>query len=410
MKNLKHILFAAALGSSGVASANAFNINESDARVTGRGDASVASNTSPSSMVFNPGGVAVASGLNFEVGSAVIFASGAYTLAGTDNKVSTDVAPAVVPAGFITGHVNEMIAVGIGVHAPFGLAISWPEQHPQADLVQDAALRSYFITPVIGLNLDKQVPGLSVGGGVDIVPATVELRQELVFGDTTGMARLGGDAVGVGGRAGVMYHPPQVTGLKVGAMWRSDVELDFSGNGDFDIANPFRMQLPPDGQISTTITLPQSVTGGVAYDPIPNLEVELDTVWMDWSKFNELRIHLPGDAQTVSPQNYHDTWTWRLGAEYALPKYTAAVRAGFIYDPTPIPSETQTALLPDVNRKNLTVGGTKQFGSYSVHLAFLWVTPSSRETSPTLYMPIYKATYDVQALVAHLSLEGTLGK
>ena len=43
MKTLKHFIFAGIIGSSGaysaVASANAFNVNEHDARVTGRGGA-----------------------------------------------------------------------------------------------------------------------------------------------------------------------------------------------------------------------------------------------------------------------------------------------------------------------------------------------------------------------------------
>lgn len=411
MKNVKHILFAAALGSPSIASANAFNINEHDARVTGRGDAAAASDTSPSAMVFNPGGIPIADGTNYQLGGSLIFANGAYTLEGTNDKVSTDSPPALVPSVYITTRINDLIAVGVGMHFPFGLAISWPDQHPQSDVIQDQALRTYFITPVVGFNLDKQVPGLSIGGGPDLVPATVELHQALIFGDTRGTAVLGGDAFGVGGRVGVMYRPPMAKQLKVGAMWRSSVKLDFSGKGDFDIADPYRAQLPPDGDISTSITLPQSVSGGVAYDPIPNLEVELNAVWMDWSKFNELRIELPAGAETVAPERYHDTWTYRLGAEYGLPQYKAAVRAGFIYDPSPIPPETLTAQLPDINRKNITLGGSKYFeGGYAMHLGVLWVTPGSRETSMTMYMPVYKATYDVQAFVANLSIEGHLGK
>jgi long-chain fatty acid transport protein len=193
-------------------------------------------------------------------------------------------------------------------------------------------------------------------------------------------------------------------------MYRTDVHLDFSGKGDFDIEDPYRSQLPPDGDISTSITLPQQIWGGVAYSPIPALELELDAVWINWSKFEELRIHLPGGIDTVAPQNYRNTTTVRLGAEYKLEQQQLALRAGFIYDPTPIPTTSQTAQLPDVNRKNVTLGASKYFGNYGAHLGLLWVTPGSRETSDEMYMPVYKGKYEVQAFVAALSLSGHIGK
>jgi long-chain fatty acid transport protein len=397
-----HLSFLFVCGLGGTAWANAFNINEHDAKVTGRGGASAASNEDPSSVVFSPGGIARGEGTQVAIGSSLYLAKGEYTLEGTNQTVGTDSKPSIVPSFYLTSRLHDMFAVGIGLHLPFGLAVSWPDRHPQDDIIQDQSLRTYFITPSVGVNLDKQVPGLSIGGGVDIVPATVELEQAIHFGDTRGTAHLGGDALGIGGRVGVMYHPKAVQGLKLGVMWRSNVKLDFAGKGDFDVAAPFRSMLPPDGDIATSITLPQSVAGGAAYSPIPELELELNAVWINWSQFDELRIQLPDGSETVSPQNYGNTVTWRIGAEYKLPAQKAALRAGFIYDPTPIPRETLTARLPDINRKNITLGGSKEFGQFAAHLGFLWVTPGERDTAETPYMPFYKGTYGVQAFVASL--------
>ncbi|HEX5058314.1 MAG TPA: outer membrane protein transport protein [Kofleriaceae bacterium] len=410
MKNIRYILFAAALGSSAVASANAFNINEHDARVTGRGGATVATNTTPSAMVFNPGGLAVEEGTNAAVNGTIYVAEGSYTPDGSTMKTTTDSAPALVPTGFVTTRINKMFAVGIGVHFPFGLAVSWPTGHAQSDVIQDQDLKTYFITPSFGVNLYEYVPGLSVGGGIDIVPATVRLQRSLPFGDTTGTVMLGGDALGIGGRFGVMYHPPSVPKLKLGAMWRSDVNLDFSGKGDFDVDPTFRSQLPPDGDISTSITLPQAVTAGVAYDVLPQLQLEFDAVWTNWSKFNELRIKLPDGSETVTPENYENKTTLRFGGEYTFTSVRAALRGGFIYDPTPIPTTTLTAQLPDYDRKNITIGGSYYFGNYGAHLGLLWVTHGERETSDALYMPVFKANYGVDAFVASAMVSGSFGK
>ena len=394
-------------GTASLASANAFNISEHDAEATGRGNAVAASDTGPSSIVFNPGGIAVGDGVNVAVNGSLVAAGGQYKN-DTDGTVKTDGGPAVVPAAFVTARVHPMVAVGLGFHAPFGLSISWPTNHPQADVIQDQSLRTYYLSGVVGVNLDRQVPGLSIGGGIDLVPATVELEQQIRFGDVTGNAHLGGDAFGIGGRAGVMYRSPDLP-LKIGAMWSSQVKLDFSGTGDFDAPQPFRGQLPPDGEITTTIKMPMSISGGVAYGITPDLEVEADARWLDWSTFRELRIDLPGGSQSVVSEQYKDTVSVKLGAAYALPTVPLALRVGYIYDPTPIPATTLSAQLPDANRNDLTLGGSYRFGDYGLHASVLYVLPATRQTSDVPLMPQYKAEYKVTALVASVMVTGHFG-
>ncbi|HEV7556144.1 MAG TPA: outer membrane protein transport protein [Kofleriaceae bacterium] len=403
----------------GVASANAFVINEHDGKATGRADATTATDDGPSSIVYNPGGVAVGEGTQIAIGGSLVLAHGGYTDS-SGAKSDTDNSPAVLPQLYVTSRVHEMIAVGIGFHTPFGLAINWPDSAPTTDVIKTQSLRTYFITPVVGINLNKYVPGLTIGGGLDIVPASVELTQYIFFGDpatggTRGQAHLGGTATGFGGRAGAMYRPPSVPQLSVGAMWRSSVKEKFSGTGDFDIAAPYRNQLPPDGDISTSLTLPQSAQLGVAVRPMPKLELELDAVWMDWSQFKDLAITVPamggGTQQLVTAEDYKNTISVRFGVEYQLPEQHAAVRAGYMYDPTPIQPDTLTAALPDANRHIVTVGGSYQMApDYGLHLGVLWVLPASQDASSTPYMPTYKGQYDLQALVASLTFAGQFGK
>ncbi len=422
---IRKILFSAlGLGvMAGNASANAFNINEHDAQVTGRAGASAASNTEASSVIFNPGGMPISEGTQVALGTSFYWAKGSYENA-TTPKETTDAPVQVVPSVYITSRVHDMVAIGLGLHFPFGLAVSWPSGHPQADVVQDQTLRTYFITAAAAVNLHKQVPGLSIGGGVDIVPATIELENTLSFGTDAGAqgtAHLGGDAVGFGARFGVMYHPPAVKGLKLGVMYRTPVKLDFEGNGDFDIPDPYRSQLPPDGKIKAAITLPQQIWGGVGYSPMPNLDIEYNMVWINWTQTwddGNLVIDLPDDGnpatprpQSVQPQNYKNTLTHRLGLEYRIPAQKLALRAGFAYDPTPIPTSTLTARLPDVNRVIVTAGGSYAINAdYGVHAGLLWVTPGERDTSTAdPYQPQFKGTYGVQALVLNLGVTGTFG-
>jgi long-chain fatty acid transport protein len=110
----------------------------------------------------------------------------------------------------------------------------------------------------------------------------------------------------------------------------------------------------------------------------------------------------------VAPQDYEDTVTIRVGAEYKMKK--AAVRAGYTYDPTPIPPTTASAQLPDGNRHAISAGGSYSLGNYDVHLALTYLPPASQTTSDEEYMPVFKGTYEITAFVAALSLTGKFGK
>jgi long-chain fatty acid transport protein len=403
MRNLSKSLFIL-VGLGGAASANGFYLNEHDAKGTGRAGATIATNTDPTSIVFNPGGIAVGEGTAVSVGGSLIVAMASYTH--TDGvKTDTNGDPAVLPSAMVTHRINDMFAVGVGFHLPFGLAVSWPDSSPQAGIVTKQSLRTYFITPSVGVNLGKQVPGLSFGAGLDLVPSTVQLEQNLYFGSEQGSAVLGGTAFGIGGRVGVQYRPEAEKRLSFGLVWKSQIDLDFEGTGDFDMAQPYRSQLPPDGDISTTLHLPMSIGGGVAFRPTPQIELEANAVWINWKKFDTIDITLADGTHNVQPQDYKNTVTIRVGGEYKINE-KAAVRAGYLYDPTPVPDTTLSARLPDINRHDVTAGGSYSVNkNLDIHLAALLVIPGENEPSKTdQYMPVFKGKYDVTAFVASLGL------
>lgn len=408
MRLLSSALFLGAglCASAGVASANGFVLNDFSAKATGRGDATIATSSDGSAIVYNVAGIAAQTGVNFYVGASFLSATGSFTNDADGEKTETDSPMAVTPGMYLTARVHDMVVVGLGFHTPFGSKIQWPAEAPTADEVRSQALRTYFITPSVGLNLDKLVPGLQFGAGLDLVPATVELKQDIFFGETRGNATLGGNAFGIGGRAGLMYRPPSAPALSFGLHYRSQVKLDFDGDGDFDIAEPYRNQLPPDGEISTSITLPQSLGAGIAVRPNDRIEAEFNAMWMGWSSFEELVVDLPGNQQLVSPRKYEDRVSYRVGLEYKAVPNKFDVRVGYMYDPTPIPAEYLTASLPDANRHDLTIGASYHMGNYNVDLGFLWVTPAEKDTGSAPEMPHYKGTYGIEVFLGAVSFGG----
>lgn len=410
--NKLSLLFVAGLGST--ASAGAFGLNEFDAKAVGRGDAEIATDSAPSSIFYNVGGLSVADGINVQLGASLVAPFATFNHS-DGTKTDSNTGPQPLPAFFMSAKLSKLIAVGVGFTTPFGLALSWPDDSPTNDELHKQSLRTYFITPAVGVNLQEYVPGLTLGGGVDIVPATVQLDQDVYFGDQKGTAQLGGTGFGVGGRVGAMYRPEALPELSIGAMWRSAVKVSFTGTGDFDAPDPYRSQLPPDGDIKTDISMPMQVMGGVAYRPMPQLELEANVIWTQWSSFKTLDIEVPsasgsGSMTISTDEEYEDTVSARAGVEYSLPAAGVGLRAGFIYDPTPIKPQYLTVRLPDIDRLAVTAGASKKFGNYAVHLGLLYILPGNRKTADDQNLPVNKGSFDVSAFVASLTLDATFGK
>ena len=392
----------------GTANAGGFFLDEHDAAAVGRGNAVTATNDGASSIAYNPAGIALGEGTDVLIGGSLIYHDETFHQDGGGTTHSTE-DPSVIPQLFVSHRINDLIAVGIGLHTPFAAEIDWPASSPQANIIREQQIETFFISPTIGFNLNKYVPGLSLAGGLDIVPASVDLKQDIYFGDQTGTAHLGGTALGFGGRAGVIYAPPAIPQLSLGASWHSEVKLDFTGNGNFDAPAPFRSQLPPDGAISTSITMPQAFTGGVAVRPTKRLELEADVSWMGWSSFKQLAVKLPDGTTQTSARDYTDTVQVRVGVQADLPELHSIFRFGYIYDPSPVPAAHLDATLPDIDRNDLTVGWSVHCHGLEISAAFLYVIPGSRVTGTAPNEPEYKGTFDASAWVASLSLSKRFG-
>ena len=69
---MKKLTIVFALGLGGSAHANAFLLNEFDARAVGRANAVTATDSDPSSIYYNVGGLAVADGTHVMIGGSLI--------------------------------------------------------------------------------------------------------------------------------------------------------------------------------------------------------------------------------------------------------------------------------------------------------------------------------------------------
>jgi long-chain fatty acid transport protein len=385
--------------------ASGFNINEQDARATGRAGAVLANPGTAAAIHYNPAGIAPLAGLHINLGGSLVAPSAEFEPAEGGAKTAAESETFVLPHAYASARLTDIVALGIGVNAPFGLAVVWPSTSPGRAQVREAELRTLFVSPTLGLELSRWAPGLAFGASLDLVPASVRLIRDVPFGTDVGRAALSGSAFGVGARAGLLYRPKNRPDWSFGVTYRSPVALHFEGDANFDAPALYRSALPPDGAGKTKVTLPQSLMLGVMFEPIRSWEIEVDGGWVGWSSYDRLDIELPNGEVTRSLRSWRDTLVLRAGTEYTFEERWTG-RVGMIFDQSPVPSTTLDFQLPDAPRFDLTAGfGAALSPQVQLDIGALWVLPTSSTTSNanTLAPPI-KGTFDVSAWVVTISL------
>jgi long-chain fatty acid transport protein len=96
--------------------------------------------------------------------------------------------------------------------------------------------------------------------------------------------------------------------------------------------------------------------------------------WFGWNSFDEIRIAFAaGRPNAVLPENYRDTWTFSLGADYATSE-ALTLRGGIRFDRTPTVDGYRDTAFPDENRLWLSLGASYRIGpTSSIDFAFAHV-------------------------------------
>jgi long-chain fatty acid transport protein len=126
------------------------------------------------------------------------------------------------------------------------------------------------------------------------------------------------------------------------------------------------------------------VTTGIAYSRLKPWTFLFDVTWTGWSTFDRLqidlnnRLALMGGARTlIIPKDWRDAWAFRFGANYEI-RPGIKLRAGYIYDLTPVPDHTFDPQLPDANRHIFTVGKELKYKRFTLGFAYNYILLENR--------------------------------
>ena len=324
----------------------------------GQGNAFVAEASDASAIFYNPAGLNQLKRAQVYQGVFLNHPDREFSGGGQDSQTNHRFYKSMT--AYIAIPVHDRVAVGIGFFSPFGMGTAWPPTWAGRYVTTSSSLKTYNLNPVISV---KVLDNLSVAAGFDVLWSKVHLKRKTqVLGGRLpdGELDYSGEGNGVGYNFGMLYEP--LAGVKLGASYRSQIKVKHFG--DFTTTLPSPLPATPGSQGSAAIVLPPSLTMGISYSRFKPFTFEFDTTWTGWSTYKKLKVNLDDQVSAngvltstlTTPKNWHDAWAFRFGANYEI-KEGMKVRAGYIYDLTPVPDSSFDPQVPDANRHIFTVGG-----------------------------------------------------
>ncbi|MGH7657140.1 MAG: OmpP1/FadL family transporter, partial [Gemmatimonadales bacterium] len=394
----------------------------------------------------NPAGLAGIDRQSISGGAPLIAPSGGFTndFSGIRTDLNDRIYP--VPTLFYQRPLNERWAVGLGFFAPYGLETDWPEDFEGRFLGYQSMIQSFYIQPTAAVKILDQV---SVGAGLDVTYMRVNLKQHLDLAEapttTPGVTfgnlgipvgtdfadvELSGNGLSLGGHFGVLIQATDKLSFGARYLMRHNIEID---NGEVEIqqistnillpqGNPLGAPAgtPLDGILApqftgagpltaqdaaTSISLPEQIVVGVAYQLTPELKLLFDYQRTNWKVFDELVLDFEKLPTTILVEDYEATNGYRFGGEYDVSP-TTVLRAGFLTHDGAAPPQTVTPNLPEGDRSEFTLGvGTHVGSGFVVDLAYQYIDQADRRGRTTdggLAVPTTAVNNGLYTFSAHL--------
>lgn len=398
-----------------------FRLPDQDAFATARGEAFAATADNASAIYYNPAGIGMLDGQRFRLGTYAIELRTEFSPEGGGKGIHNKHEIQSIPQLFYTVKPAESpVGFGFGIYSPFGLSLEYPENSQFRELATKARIRFITLSPVLAWKINDQ---LSVAAGPTINIADAKLERGILGpGDKF---RFDGSGVGLGFQAGIMWRPARQHSF--GLVYRSPVEIEFSGHSSVQLSDDQRRNLDslnqqiatanaaiqqvraavgpfgqaavnstlaslglpteeidpidtsfPEEDADATIRFPQSVTLGYSFRPTPAWNLEANIDWTDWDNFNEVTLHQQKSGNLVIPFNYESSFIYEFGATRYFSN-GVNLSAGYIYSENSVPNESFNPSVPDSNRHIFSAGVGYESERFSLALAYQFLYGPDRK-------------------------------
>lgn len=375
-----------------------YGVYEWGARGNALGGAMVARDADPSALAYNPAGITELQGTQVQIGATAI-APRATMNVDSSALEDMDFEESVwgLPTAYFTHQLSDNYWFGLGMFSRVGLGTDYEDPDSWAGRYNcsHASIKSLSFTPTLAMRFSDQF-SLAVGLDATYLQFGYNMTMDPTKANnpattsTDVLQEISADGWGYGVNLAAKYQP--YSWLAFGVLWRSEIQLTVHGDADFTQKGliPLSLLNLHDTTVTGTEPVPEAVTMGVMIKPMDRLSLEADAVWTRWSSYKALTIEygdpLFGLISKVSPaKKWHDTWRFEFGAEYALTD-AVTLRAGYVYDQSPINNDHEDYAVPCTDRQIVTLGaGWKINDAWTVDgsYGYLWMKDRSYDTRTT---------------------------
>lgn len=346
-----------------------FGLYEYSARGTAMGGATVANKAEPASLAVNPALITELDGTQAQLGLTVVTANAKTTVAGQERGLKRDIW--YLPNFYITQKWSDQVSVGLGGFSRYGLGGEYKnwETWAGSQLAYKVKLETFSFTPTIAVKANDE---FSVAMGLEAMVIGFTQNSTLMPGAAANATayEISGSGVSWGGNFSFIYRPEWAEKWSLGAMYRTKVKQNL--NGRIHAGMEYAARNIFDDDAKGAITLPDSLTAGVSFRPTEDLILEAGIVGTFWSAYDQILIEYSDRESTPTIHNkkdYKDTYRLNLGAEYNL-NQNWAVRAGYVFDKSPINEHEMDTLVPVDDRHIASVGAGYHNDTWSVDLSY----------------------------------------
>ncbi|MBK3866865.1 transporter [Pseudomonas stutzeri] len=301
-----------------------------------------------------------------------------------------------VPMGYYVKPIDDKWAAGVGVYVPFGMITDYENGFQGRFFGDYSEVRVITVQPTVSYRFNDK---LSIGFGPTFNRIDGELQSATLNG---GRVKVKGDDTAMGFNAGVLYEITPET--RMGVTYHSKVEFELEGDTQLSGTGfgPFVGKY----DASLDLTTPESVDVSLTHELNDDWTLYAGAMWTRWSRFEAIVIEndgmsamLPTSVQTiVEEQDWHDTWSYALGAAYKLNR-TWTLRSGLAFDQSPTNNVHRSPRIPTGDRTAVSFGlAWNPTDDVTVDLAYsyLWEDDTKvRRQSNT--RGVYNATYENSA-------------
>lgn len=344
------------------AHAGGFEIAEQSAAAGGTGGAGVARTEDPGAAWYNP--AALVDGGGLRLGAGLVAAAPVVRADAMDGSWSAETRSGPTPLpSLMASWSRGDLAAGASVGVPFGASVVWPDSWPGRYEVESSRLVVVRVAPFLGWRRGR----FHLAGGVHVDAGQLRLSRALDFVDEQGDVALDLRGTGVGVDASAfarVLDDPDRGRLDLGLAYKSRTHLGLRGEADFTAPEEFT-GVASDQDATTSLTLPDLVTAGMAYRR-GTWTALLDVGLAAWQVHDRVEVDFE-DQRTpdvVQTDDWHTALSVRAGLEWRRGRLVT--RAGLYRDGSPAPRAHLSPSEPDSNR----LGGSVGLGwSLSPHLA-----------------------------------------